>query len=86
MSGNLPEGIAIMVEAMDCREHQLVHSDAAVLAAHSYQILLGMASHTPHPATTLGKHGQHGAITCQQVGLAVGAPNADELACIISLY
>lgn len=48
----VPEGISVMVQTMHGGEDQLVYGNAAVLAAYSYAVLLGVRTHTPHPAAT----------------------------------
>ncbi|KAA6424474.1 MAG: hypothetical protein FRX49_05686 [Trebouxia sp. A1-2] len=51
----LPESISVVVEPMHSGEQQLIHSNAAIFAAHSHKVLLWMTRHTPDPATTSGK-------------------------------
>lgn len=66
---------------MDSRKEQLVYSNAAVLTAHSYAVLLWVRAHTPHPAASTGQGCQNRPITCAQDSFGVSAPNTDKLAC-----
>ena len=77
----VPVCISVVVQTMHSREEQLIYSNAAILSAHSYAVLLWVRTHTPHPATSAGQGCQHRPITCAQNGFGVSAPDTDELAC-----
>lgn len=66
---------------MHSRKEQLIYSNAAILTAHSYAVLLWVRTHTPYPAALAGQACQNRPITCAQDSFGVSASNTDKFAC-----